>query len=558
MRPQKGTLLGNRYELTSRIAVGGMGEVWKGRDTVLTRDVAAKIMKEEYRQDQGFLARFQSEARSMGAVSHPGIAAVYDYGEEDGAPYLVMEYVPGEALSTILERNGGLPEGDALEIVAQAADALDAAHRAGVVHRDIKPGNLLITPDFKVKLTDFGIARVADQKPLTQTGQVMGTAQYLAPEQATGKGSKPQSDLYALGVILYEALAGQRPFTGESQVEIAIAQVNRKHPPLPTSVSEPVRRLVDCLLSKKPEGRPTDGRSLAIAARALINGDVAAAEAAVPQMSPAATSAQEAVTRVFTQPHTSAPTRAMAAQNPLPHTAVNPVVKDKDTATGRHSTVPEKKKSPWATVAIVVLSIIALTGIGWAVWQFAGKGAPPVAPTPTPTVSATPQAINIDPNDYIGQTQDTAESNLTELGLGARFVDVDSTEKAGTVVGVREGNRGYSFIPGDTVTLEVSTGPKEQAPPPAKPTTEPTREPSVPPANNGDTNDGQGNGNTGGGNGGPGNGNQGNQGNGNGNSNNNGSGSQNNGNGGNGTDNDKGNGGGGLDTAPKPAKTADG
>lgn len=459
MRPQKGTRLGSRYELTGRIAVGGMGEVWRGKDTVLDREVAAKIMKEEYRTEPGFLARFKSEARSMGSVSHPGIAAVYDYGEEDGAPYLVMEYVPGEALSTILERNGGLPEGDALEIVAQAAEALNAAHNAGVVHRDIKPGNLLITPDFKVKITDFGIARVADQAPLTKTGQVMGTAQYLAPEQATGKGSRPQSDLYSLGVILYEALAGVRPFTGESQVEIAIAQVNRKHPPLPQSVSEPVRRLVDATLSKKPEGRPESGKALATAARALIAGDVAAAEAAVPQMNPRPETASEAVTRVFNQP---APTQATQV---LPQTAVNPVVEDPEAGT---SDVEEpQKKSKGAAIAIVVLSILAIAAIAWAVWQFAKTDE---EPNPEATATATPteenKTVTINPDDYVGQTATTAERNLENLGLKVKHVDVESSKRSGRVVNVREGNRGYTFEEGDTVTIEVSTGPSEPEPKP--------------------------------------------------------------------------------------------
>ena len=542
MRPQKGTRLGNRYELTGRIAVGGMGEVWRGSDTVLDREVAAKIMKEEYRSEPGFLARFKSEARSMGSVSHPGIAAVYDYGEEEGAPYLVMEFVPGEALSTILERNGGLPEGDALEIVAQAAEALDAAHNAGVVHRDIKPGNLLITPDFKVKITDFGIARVADQAPLTKTGQVMGTAQYLAPEQATGKGSRPQSDLYSLGVILYEALAGVRPFTGESQVEIAIAQVNRKHPPLPQSVSEPVRRLVDATLSKKPEGRPESGKALAAAARALIAGDVAAAEAAVPQMNPRPETASEAVTRVFNQP---TPTQANQV---LPQTAVNPVVEDPE-ATTSDAEEPQKK-SKGATIVIVILSILAIVAIAWAVWQFAKTDE---EPQPGATATATPteetKTVTINPDDYVGQTATTAERNLENLGLKVKHVDVESSERSGRVVSVREGNQGYTFEEGDTVTLEISTGPSDPEPEP-EPTKEEKPEPTEEPPDEGD----DGGEDTSGDNGGSGSvegsesdGNQDDTGSGN---NGNGKGK---GNSGNGNDNP-----GGKDKAPKPEKTAGG
>ena len=510
-------MLGDRYELTSRIAVGGMGEVWRGRDTVLAREIAAKIMKEEYLSDQSFLDRFRAEARSMGAVSDPGIAGVFDYGEENGSPYLVMEYVPGEALSAILDRNGGMPERDVLDIGAQAAQALNAAHRSGVVHRDIKPGNLLITPEFRVKITDFGIARVADQAPLTKTGQVMGTAQYLAPEQATGKGSTSKSDLYSLGIIMYEALAGVRPFTGESQVEIAIAQVNRQHPPLPDTVSEPVRRLIDAMLQKNPDDRPADGQAVATAARALLAGDVAAAEAAVPQMR--GTSPTEAVTRVFNQNDAST-TRVMpaagaaaagagigaAAGAGAAHAAGDPNGSwNQDPATasqGYHDPMiaasarsrdadlvedePEKRsKAP--TVIITILIVLALLGLGWILWLFLGGEGDEPTPADTATASAEPTAetITIDPDDYIGQSEASATRNLEDLGLEVETVTVSSSRAEGTVDGVRAGNDGYEFETGDTITLEISGGPAEapeqeeptQAPEPDRPTQAPEPEP---------------------------------------------------------------------------------
>src|SRR5699024_541978 len=268
----------------------------------------------------------------------PGIAGVYDYGDEQGSPYLVMEYVPGEALSAIIERSAPLSETDTLSIVSQAAQALGAAHKVGVIHRDIKPGNILMTPDFRVKITDFGIARVTDQAPLTKTGQVMGTAQYLAPEQATGKGSTPKSDLYSLGIIMYEALAGRRPFTGDSQVAIAIAQVNTAAPELPDTISEPIRRLVACLLGKKQDERPESGEALAAAARALRSGDTAAAEAAVPQMlagAAAGAAATAAVTQVFHQPgedetRVMDPAQASAAAAPAPTTATRAIPQQDD------------------------------------------------------------------------------------------------------------------------------------------------------------------------------------------------------------------------------------
>ena len=256
MRPTSGLTFGGRYQLSSRIAIGGMGEVWQATDLVIGRTVAIKILKDEYLGDPGFLERFRAEARHAALVNHEGIANVFDYGEEDGSAYLVMELVPGEALSTVLEREKVLSTDRVLDIVAQTASALQAAHSAGLVHRDIKPGNLLITPDGRVKITDFGIARIADQVPLTATGQVMGTVQYLSPEQASGHPASPSTDIYSLGFVAYEALAGRRPFTGESQVAIAMAQINETPPDLPQTVSEPVRNLVYSSIAKRPEDRP--------------------------------------------------------------------------------------------------------------------------------------------------------------------------------------------------------------------------------------------------------------------------------------------------------------
>ena len=282
MRPTTGQVFGSRYELISRIAIGGMGEVWKANDSVIGRHVAIKILKEEYLGDPGFRERFRTEAKNAALVNHEGIANVFDYGEEAGSAYLVMELVPGEALSAVLEREKILPASRVLAIVAQTAAALHQAHLAGLVHRDIKPGNLLITPDGAVKITDFGIARLADQVPLTATGQVMGTVQYLAPEQAGGKPASPATDIYSLGIVAYEALAGKRPFRGESQVAIAMAQIKETPPELPSSIPEPVRRLVMSCMAKKPEGRPASAHDLAQAALALARGDTDEGLALIP------------------------------------------------------------------------------------------------------------------------------------------------------------------------------------------------------------------------------------------------------------------------------------
>jgi len=270
MKPAVGQLYGDRYRLQLRIAIGGMGEVWQAEDELILRQVAIKILKQEYLSDPAFLERFRTEARSAALVEHVGIANIYDYGEDTGSAYLVMELVPGESMSRLLEREKRLPEAQVLDIVAQTSRALAAAHARGLVHRDIKPGNLLITPDGKVKITDFGIARVGDQVPLTKTGQVMGTVQYLAPEQATGKTSTGATDLYSLGVVAYEALAGKRPFRGENQMAIAMAHINEMPPALSDSIDPRVQNLVLSCLAKKPNQRPESGTSLAIRAEALL------------------------------------------------------------------------------------------------------------------------------------------------------------------------------------------------------------------------------------------------------------------------------------------------
>ncbi|MDI3329833.1 MAG: protein kinase [Micrococcus sp.] len=305
MRPTSGITLGGRYQLTERIAIGGMGEVWKAKDKVLGRITAVKILKEEYTGDANFLRRFRAEAQHTALLNHPGVANVFDYGEEDGSGYLVMELVPGPPLSAILDKEKVLSPDRTLNIIAQTARALSAAHAQGLVHRDIKPGNLLITPHGRVKVTDFGIARLADQVPLTATGQVMGTAQYLAPEQATGQQATGSSDIYSLGVIGYECLVGHRPFSGESQIAIALAQVNDPPPPLPETIPEPVRALIMSMLAKEAQDRPPNATALADAAEALRRQDTASAAASVPGMLPFLTSGAAAgapPTEAMTQP----------------------------------------------------------------------------------------------------------------------------------------------------------------------------------------------------------------------------------------------------------------
>ncbi|MFK0041353.1 protein kinase [Paenarthrobacter sp. NPDC090517] len=452
MRPTSGITLGGRFQLTSRIAIGGMGEVWKAKDQILGRIVAIKVLKEEYTGDPGFLQRFRAEARHTALLNHVGIANVFDYGEEAGSAYLVMELVPGHPLSGILEREQVLSPDMTLSIISQTARALAVAHAQGLVHRDIKPGNLLITPDNRVKVTDFGIARLADQVPLTQTGQVMGTAQYLAPEQATGQTATGSSDIYSLGVIGYECLTGHRPFSGESQIAIALAQVNDAPPPLPETLPTPVRALLMSMLAKDPKNRPANAIKLAEAAEAIRNGDIATAHAAVPGMLlfeantgpiTAPVDTATAPTGVVTSPYgkeqsttatsalpvlgagaAGAALGASAASSDNPLTRANALEAERQLNDDDGEVVyteeenfddaePERKKrSPWTwpLVALILLVLFAL--VGFLISQsgfFSPSPAPTESTTTSPSRSASPTSTSATPTPRPTETSESPQ-----------------------------------------------------------------------------------------------------------------------------------------------------
>ena len=390
MKPEAGQIYGNRYRLVDRIAIGGMGEVWRAHDEVILRDVAIKILKPEFMGDPGFLERFRVEARHAARVDHEGIADVYDYGEGSGSAYLVMELVSGDSLARIIEKRIRLSGVEVLSIMEQTARALHAAHEDGLVHRDVKPGNLLITPSGKVKITDFGIARVADQVALTATGQVMGTVQYLAPEQATGKQATPSTDIYSLGIVAYEALTGRRPFTGESQMVIAMAQINDKPPAMDADIDQRVQDLVLSCLAKKPNQRPGSALDLSNRARAL--------RLQLEGISP---------TEVFTQDQT--PTVRTRAIEPDPKTEPS-----------------EKAPVIWPWLALIGLLFAAAAGVMIAIVLSLMSEQqsevpvptfePTVAPTETPTEDPAPTVVVL-LTDVIGKNVADASIFLKERGL---------------------------------------------------------------------------------------------------------------------------------------------
>jgi serine/threonine protein kinase len=263
-RLHEGFLLGGRYLLGDRIASGGMADVWAGRDQVLHRDVAVKVMRPDSEHEKLFTLRFRDEAVHSASLLHANIVTVFDYGEEEGLAYLVMERVDGQPLSAVLRQRGRLPHGEVRSIMGQAALALAVAHRARVVHRDVKPANIMVRRDGLVKLTDFGIARALDASGHTRHGDLLGTPNYISPEQVLGQPATGSSDLYALGVVAHEMVSGRRPFDRETPFATAFSHVQEPPPPLPDDLPEDLAVVIEDCLAKDPTQRPPHATAVAL------------------------------------------------------------------------------------------------------------------------------------------------------------------------------------------------------------------------------------------------------------------------------------------------------
>ncbi|MCU1612759.1 MAG: serine/threonine protein kinase with sensor(s) [Frankiales bacterium] len=423
--------LGDRYELSQLIAAGGMGQVWRGVDVLLGRPVAVKVLRNEYTGDPTFLARFRAEAQHAASLSHPNIAAVFDYGEvvaEDGSgetlAYLVMELVEAEPLSSVLRREGRLDAATTLALLQQTAFALAEAHRVGLVHRDVKPGNILVRPDGSVKITDFGIAWSAASVPLTRTGQVIGTPQYLSPEQAEGHLATPASDVYALGLVGYECLTGRSAFEGDNPVTIALKQLREQPAPLPAELPPGVRTLIGRALAKDPAVRLPDGAAFVAAVEDALSGrEIPEAPATV---------------AVPVPPETALPGDA--------------------TRTTGGVRVPPPRRRLGRRLALVLIPVLTLL-TGAAVAAVVVQGLAGNAPS-TPTVAAQTKdrtTYTLDAADYIGRPVDEVAMQLAALGLSVhRQADPASLGPSGTVTAVDPVGR--SLHPGDVVTLTYASG----------------------------------------------------------------------------------------------------
>ncbi|MEO5851461.1 MAG: serine/threonine protein kinase [Nocardioides sp.] len=399
----------SRYRLEGLVATGGMGEVWRGTDTLLDRAVAVKLLRREYAEDETFRGRFQTEARHAAALHHPHVAAVFDVGESGGRPFLVMELVPGQPLSALLADGRPLVPAVVRDLVGQAASGLAAAHARGIVHRDVKPANLLVTPEGRVKITDFGIARAADSVAVTQPGTVLGTPFYLAPEQARGETAGPAADVYALGVVAHECLTGRRPFAADTPVGTALAHLRDPVPDLPPSVPADLAVVVHRALAKDPADRYPDAAALTAALAATGQGRAPAAPAPAP-----------------------APTRVL---DPDPVTRQLPPVPAYSAAPG---------PTPWwwrwwvAAGAVAAVLLVALL-----VATLGDSGPPdgPVADPPRPSAEASskaPVGVRVAAADYVGEPALQAQRELSGLGLDVTVAATPNPgdQRAGTVEGV--------------------------------------------------------------------------------------------------------------------------
>jgi serine/threonine-protein kinase len=484
-------MLGGRYRIEGRLGAGGMAEVFRGFDTVLNRQVAIKILAPQYARDASFVDRFRREAQAAARLNHPNVVAVYDSGSDDGTHFIVMEFVEGRTLADFLAKGGKLAPAKATEIAERIADALQAAHTQGVIHRDVKSANVMVTREGTVKVMDFGIARMAEGDNVTQTAAVLGTASYLSPEQAQGRPVDARSDIYSLGVVLYEMLTGGVPFVGDTAVAVAYKHV-QENPPLPSTKNPEVTPALDAVvmraMAKNPANRYPTAEEFRQDLERVRRGE---AVQATPLLPPGG-EATQVISRSQTQ--------VMPAGG-----------------------AEERKTNPWLVALIVFLILLAIGGALYLVANALLSGGPTPSPRPTPiaytsvlnerqaqaeqdlqnagftnvrvattrvtdptdptigtvvkqdpdptttstlapnakitiTVAKGPSSVTI-PSDLVGQDVQAATVELHQLGLVVSTTKQASDQTPGTVLDVSP-PAGTPVDPGSTVTLTVAEAPQ--------------------------------------------------------------------------------------------------
>jgi beta-lactam-binding protein with PASTA domain len=420
--------LDGRYAIVERIASGGMGEVFRARDTVLAREVAIKVLHRSLAGDQAFVDRFRTEARAAAGLSHSNIVAVFDWGSVDGIYYMVMEFVRGQSLRALLNRDGRLEPAQTAEVVRQTLQALDHAHRQGIVHRDIKPENILVTTEGVVKVADFGLARAYAEGRQTQAGTVTGTVQYLAPEQIRGEPADPRSDLYSLGIVSYELLTGKLPFTGETAMSIAYKHLSGRVP-MPSAAVPSIPAELDGFVSSATDR----DREMRPESALAMHRDL---DAIAPSLPPA-----RALTSIVDDAPPAEPLPADGTTTDVVVLGDASGTIELDTTTATIARVERGTRRRWRRRLGIVALVAALAATAWGVWTY-------LIPhrTDVPALAGVPV--------------DAARDQLSELGFAVTIADGQYSERVtqGSVIRMQP-DPGTSLEQGETVTIVPSLGP---------------------------------------------------------------------------------------------------
>jgi serine/threonine-protein kinase len=449
-----GTILGGRYRLAELLGEGGMATVYRGVDTQLGRDVAIKLLRPEYLRDPDFSSRFRQEAQNAASLNHPNVVSVFDYGEDPDGPYIVMEFVDGEDLATILRRNGSLPPPQAARIAAAVARALAAAHARGIVHRDVKPGNVLIGRDGRVKVVDFGIARAVAEAQMTLPGTTLGSVHYFSPEQARGESATNESDIYSLGIVLFEMLTGTRPWEGDSAAAVALARLSGPVPDpmlVRPSIPPDLAAITRKALAPLPIDRFASATAMADAlessrtAAGAVGPGAAAGAAAVG--AGVAASAGVARSNPTLTPY---PTDAYATVDDSPPGYPAPYA---STASGRRAVFDDEEEGRTSPVVWIagIAAILLLAAIGWIVFQMLqGPSTPPTQQVAVP--------------EFVGKQLALATQEAESVGLKLEVTELPSDQPVGTITD-QDPPAETMVAAGSTVKVTVASG-VEQVPMP--------------------------------------------------------------------------------------------
>jgi serine/threonine-protein kinase len=444
-----GRLIGGRYRVIAPLGEGGMATLWRAMDEQLDREVAVKLLRPQFSNDAGFAARFKQEARSAGSLSHPNIVSVYDYGTdaETNGQFIVMQLIDGDDLAALLKQRGHLETDDAVRIAIGVAAALEAAHRRGIVHRDVKPGNILI--DHDVKVTDFGIARAVSEASMTVTGTTLGSVHYFSPEQARGDEVTGQSDVYALGIVLYEMLTGRRPFEGDSAAGVALKRLTEDPEP-PTAhgaVPPGLSAIVMRALERDPVNRYPDAGAFAEALRVWQRDpDAPGADATVVVPAPVPAAGEPTV---YVPPRVTLPSDRAAISGMPPGDPGNPPPRR---PVARYDERP-REGQPWWIWLLAVLAVVLLGTVGFLGAQVLGGLGP--NGTPQPSASAFPL-----PN-YVGQTLAGVRADLERRGLVPNIQREPSDDVEVDRVISTDPEAGTEVHEGDPIDVLVSNGAEE-------------------------------------------------------------------------------------------------